>query len=110
MTRQWLAVPEQMCKEHVMEEHAKAHGFYSDMLEGKSLDGYARKSMFFGAEYVKFRHDLLAPLVGGHGSPLDINEDLALQYPLIVPTIEHVKTSVQDLFTRCVECYKGHMN
>ena len=111
MTRQWLAVPELMCRNHLLGEHAETHMFMTKMEEGFSLQGYIDKSEFFGAEYIKYRHDLLSKLIKGHGSPLDEpSNDLKEAYPLIVPTQDDLVTSLDDLFARCNECFVNHAN
>lgn len=104
MTRQWLATPEYMCKQHIMGEHAETHGFIDKMTKGHSLEGFREGSMFFGAEFILARHDLLVPFIPGHGSPLVITDQMKRQYPLICPTIEDVKKSVGTLISRCPEC------
>ena len=86
MTRQWLMPPEYMCKQHLLGEHLEAHIFVSKMQKSHSLEGFRRGSMFFGASYITFRHDVIAPLFSGHKTPLTINKQLIEKYPLVIPT------------------------
>lgn len=108
MTRQWLAQPNNMCVSHITGEHAEAHGFLTKMHRGQALEGFTEGSMFFGAEYVKARHDLLAYFLKGHTTPLDIDERLRFEYPLVVPTMENLKESIGVLVTRCQDCRTKH--
>ena len=62
--------------------------------------------MFFGADFVQYRHDLLANLIGGHSTPLEISEDVRKHYPLIMPTEADVRKSLGDLLGRCEKCYE----
>lgn len=110
MTRQWLAVPEKMCDGHVLQEHAESHAILVDMEEGVDFEEEYKESMFFGAEYVKTRHDLLSALIGGHGSPMEYpSQELRNSYPLVNPTMDSLEKSLDDLFSKCPECYQNHM-
>jgi len=109
MTRQWLAKPSLMCISHVTGEHAETHMFLAKMRKGHSLDGFIEGDMFFGAEYVKFRHDLLALYLKGHSTPLDIEENLHKQYPLILPDMKALENSLGTLLTRCEYCRSKHV-
>lgn len=82
--------------------------FLSKMHKGIKLNGFIEKSMFFGAEYVKARHDLLASYLSGHSTPLYLDPRLIEKYPLLVPTMEHVKVSLSDLLGRCEYCSQKH--
>lgn len=108
MTRQWLSDPSFMCIRHLTGEHAETHSFLTKMHQGHSLDGFIEADMFFGAKFVKARHDLLAMFLEGHGTPLEIDSKLENQYPFIVPTIEAVTNSVNTLVTRCEYCRAKH--
>ena len=104
MTRQWLVPPKLMCKQHLLGEHLEAHIFVSKMEKHYKLDGFIKGSMFFGAEYIKQRHDELARYISGHKTPLDISHiDLEL-YPPIEITWNHTLKSAIDLVTRCDRC------
>lgn len=109
MTRQWLAKPSLMCMSHLTGEHAETHMFLTKMHKGHSLDGFIEGDMFFGAEYVKFRHDLLAIYLNGHSTPLEIDSPLMKQYPLIVPDMAALKNSLGTLISRCDYCRSKHL-
>lgn len=104
MTRQWLAIPERMCRNHLLGEHFEAHIFVKKMEKSHSLEGFRRGSMFFGAEYVKLRHDILAEQIAGHKTPLEITDQMRLEYPLIRPTEKDFTKSLADLLGRCTKC------
>jgi hypothetical protein len=104
MTRQWLAQPSIMCSSHLNGEHAEAHSFLAKMRDGIKLDGYYDEAEFFGAQYVKARHDLLAEYLPNHSTPLDITEDMIRKYPLTTPTMESLTKSLSDLLGRCEYC------
>lgn len=110
MTRQWLAHPEFMCTSHISGEHAEAHSFLSKMRKGFSLEGFYEGAMFFGAEYIQTRHDLLATYLTGHSTPLYMEEELYDKYPLLAPTLDHVRTSITTLINRCEYCRFKHRN
>lgn len=109
MTRQWLADPKLMCKNHYLGEHAETHMFLTKMEKHYSLKGFTAGSMFFGAEFVKQRHDLIASMLSGHKTPLEITEKLKCEYPLIVPDEDDYRKSYLDLWTRCSECKGLHL-
>lgn len=110
MTRQWLADPKLMCMSHITGEHAEAHSFLTKMHQGQSLDGFREGSMFFGAEYVKYRHDMLTLYLQNHSTPLEVDSTLIKQYPLVVPTMDDLKLSLGTLITRCETCLWKHKN
>jgi hypothetical protein len=93
---------------HLTGEHAEAHMFLTKMHRGHSLEGYYEGDMFFGAQYVKGRHDLLAAFLGGHGTPLEIEAKLIRDYPLVEPTMEALKNSLGVLLSRCAYCADRH--
>jgi hypothetical protein len=107
MTRQWLARPEDMCIRHLTGEHAEAHSFVTKMEKGQSLLGFRVQSMFFGALFVKARHDYIASLLPNHATPLVVTESMIEQYPLVMPTLEDVEKSTRDLLSRCSECSRN---
>lgn len=104
MTRQWLMAPHLMCRQHLLGEHAEAHMFVSKMEKGWSLDGFYRGSMFFGAEFVKRRHDILAPYLTGHKTPLSITDEMRADYPILGPERQDFNISISTLLTRCERC------
>lgn len=108
MTRQWLSPPENICIQHVLGEHAETHSFLSKMRQGHSLEGFRDGSMFFGAEYVQRRHDLLAATLKGHSTPLHLTDKMKEFYPLVLPTEEDVHKSILDLINRCDYCRDKH--
>lgn len=108
MTRQWLSPPENMCLSHLLGEHAEAHSFLNKMRQGHSLQGFIDGSMFFGADFVRFRHDLLAASLKGHTTPLELTENMRQFYPLIVPDEDDINKSVTDLINRCEYCASKH--
>lgn len=108
MTRQWLSPPGLMCTSHLLGEHAETHSFLSKMHKGHSLEGFYEGHMFFGAEYIKARHDLLSLFIKGHGTPLDIEPELKTKYPYLAPTIDSVQASVLTLINRCEYCAYKH--
>lgn len=110
MTRQWLSPPDAMCRRHLLGEHLEAHIFVSKMEKSWSLDGFIRGSMFFGAEYIKFRHDWLSRYISGHKTPLNIDHIDLDRYPLLEPDAYHMLKSVNDLIGRCEECKIKHQN
>lgn len=109
MTRQWLANPSLMCSKHINGEHAEAHGFMSRMHQGHSLEGFIVADMFFGAEYVKFRHDLLAQFLPNHSTDLELDTQVLRDYPLIVPEMDALKNSLSVLISRCSDCQNKHL-
>lgn len=109
MTRQWLADPNIMCMNHLTGEHAEAHMFLSKMERGYSLKGFYEESEFFGAIYLKMRHDLIAEMLDGHKTPLTIDAGLEQAYPLAMPQMANLKKSLGDLLNRCSKCrYNFH--
>jgi len=108
MTRQWLADPDKMCMSHIAGEHAEAHGFMTKMHREISLDGFIEGSMFFGAEYVKYRHDLLMVHLPNHTTPLELDDKVVRDYPLVMPTMDDLKTSLGTLLSRCNDCLLKH--
>jgi len=108
MTRQWLAFPELMCTHHYLGEHAETHMFMKKMEAGWKLEGFRKGSMFFGAEYLKLRHDKIAKMLPNHKTPLVLTDDIIEKYPLIDPTREDINKSLMDLLGRCVECKSRH--
>ncbi len=110
MTRQWLAPPSMMCLNHRMGEHFEAHVFLRKMQKGHSLKGFRDGSMFFGATFIKYRHDLLAKDFKGHKSPLKLDIDVVEKYPFIVPTVDDISKSLTDLIERCPSCVKVTSN
>lgn len=93
-----------MCSNHLLGEHAETHMFVTKMEKGYSLKGFTDGSMFFGAEYVKARHDMIAEMFEGHKTPLILNDSLIKAYPFIVPQMDDLKKSLNDLFSRCPKC------
>lgn len=110
MTRQWLAHPDKMCKSHLLGEHFEAHLFLEKMNKGMSLDGFYEKGLFFGADYVVGRHNLLSQYIENHTSLISMTEEIREKYPLIMPTVEHIKHSVIDLMSRCSHCRANYRN
>lgn len=105
MTRQWLADPELMCKQHLLGEHLEAHIFLSKMQKGYSLEGFRKGSMFFGAEYIKYRHDKIAKLLKQpHKTPLWLGDLEEVNYPLRNPNERDFAKSNSDLYGRCQKC------
>lgn len=111
MTRQWLSDPRLMCKQHILGEHLEAHIFVSKMQKETSLKGFRKGSMFFGAEFVKSRHDKIAKLLKQpHKTPLFIGELEIKNYPYIAPTLYDLTKSMEDLLGRCEECKRKHLD
>jgi hypothetical protein len=108
VTRQWLADPKDMCSRHVMGEHAETHSLMDKMTKGDNLEGLIERSAFFGADFVKARHDLLMPYIPGHGSEMTVTDELRVSYPLLNPGIEDIKKSLYDLIVGCLECARNH--
>lgn len=105
MTRQWLADPREMCKQHLLGEHFEAHIFLSKMQKHNSLEGFRRGSMFFGAWYIKDRHDQIAKLLKQpHKTPLQITMNEIIEYPLRLPDETDLGKSNSDLYGRCQKC------
>jgi len=109
MTRQWLADPQYMCRQHLLGEHLEAHIFVSKMEKDYSLEGFIRGSMFFGAEYVKYRHDIIARYLSRfsnkeHKTPLWIGDFEKINYPLKKPNEKDFSKSNDDLYGRCQKC------
>ena len=97
-----------MCQRHLLGEHLEAHIFLSKMEKKYSLKGFSEGSMFFGAEFIKFRHDWLASLIAGHKTPLEITETLIRNYPIVYPGFKDSTVSVGTLVGRCGECSRLH--
>jgi len=105
MTRQWLVEPREMCKQHLLGEHLEAHIFLSKMQKGYKLDGFRKGSMFFGASYVQYRHDLIAEVLNQpHKTPLLLQDLKVEKYPYIAPTSKDFEKSSNDLYGRCERC------
>lgn len=109
MTRQWLTDPNMMCKQHLLGEHLEAHIFVSKMHKLNKLDGFRKGSMFFGAEYVQYRHDIIARYLSRfsgkeHKTPLHIGDLEIINYPLIKPAEKDFAKSNDDLYGRCQRC------
>lgn len=94
---------------HMLGEHLEAHIFVSKMQKEYSLNGYSAGSMFFGAAYIKFRHDWIASLLEGHTTPLSLDGIDRWKYPLVEPTNADMLKSVKDLLSRCPECGQKHL-
>lgn len=109
MPRQWLSPPENMCIQHRINEHTETHQFLSHMHKNVPLDAFRERSMFFGADYVKFRHDLLVPHLENHSTPLNIEPKLREKYPLSQPTIDDVTKAVEALVKNCEYCLANHI-
>lgn len=104
MTRQWVVPPAMMCLSHRLGEHAETHMFLKKMEKHHSLQGFRDGSMFFGAEFLLKRHELLAAGLSGHKSPLIIRDQIDYWYPYIEPTREDILVSGTTLFSRCPNC------
>lgn len=104
MTRQWLAEPTKMCRQHLLGEHFETHMFQSKMYKGYSLTGFRTSSMFFGALFIQNRHNALATLIAGHKTPLIIDNFIQEKYPYIEPSTADIVKSMNDLLTRCEKC------
>jgi hypothetical protein len=95
-----------MCQQHRSGEHLEAHIFVSKMEAHHSLKGFSDGSMFFGADFIKYRHDALAETMSGHQTPLEITEQMRKEYPFTDPTWNDYLTSLGTLYQRCENCRK----
>jgi hypothetical protein len=93
---------------HITREHTDAHGFLTKMHRGNSLDVFIEGDMFFGAEYVKYRHDLLAKYLNNNDTPLELDPKIIREYPLILPSMDALRTSLGILLSRCETCRWKH--
>jgi len=105
MTRQWLADPSQMCMQHLTGEHAETHMFLRKMEKGYSLKGFIDGYMFFGAKFLKERHDFIALFLKGHKTPLEIGATEYDNYPEVPITLTGIGVSLSTLLDRCEDCY-----
>ena len=118
--RHWLVKPELMCMQHRAGEHLECHMFLGAMQQGKQLAGFYDKGLFFGPEFLYYRHSELATFLTGHQSPiwslqpgsrlggvpgLSIDRE---QYPDIKPTITVRNASLRTLLSRCPDCLNLH--
>ena len=119
--RQWLARPELMCMAHRSGEHLEAHMFLGAMQHGKKLKGFYENGLFFGPNFLLYRHEELSNHIGGHkspilslrpGSPLAQIPKLSIDrglYPDIMPTKVMRNQSLRTLLSRCPDCLNLHM-
>ena len=120
LVRHWLVKPELMCMQHRAGEHLECHMFLGAMQQGKQLAGFYDKGLFFGPEFLYYRHYQLALFLRGHQSPiwslqpgsrlgsipgLSIDRE---QYPDIKPTIAVRNASLRTLLSRCPDCLSLH--
>lgn len=119
--RHWLVKPELMCMAHRSGEHLECHMFLGAMQQGKSLQGFYDSGLFFGPEFLHYRHGELATFLRGHSSPtselvpgsrlsgipgLSIDRSL---YPDVKPTKAVRNRSLRTLLSRCPDCLSLHM-
>jgi len=104
MTRMWMLPPAQLCRQHLLGEHAEIHqlvGFIeSDRDFSAKLNGHAKRGQIETAA-IQARHDqLAAELVArdyNHDSPLEYDDELDLGEV-------DIAASAFDLRVRCGDC------
>lgn len=120
--RQWLVRPDLMCDAHRSGEHLETHMFRGSMHGNKNLKGFYDNWLFFGPQFLLYRHNELEEFFGGHKSPMtEISIAEAIgplpgikysreSYPDVLITVEMVKASRMTLLSRCGTCRMLHLS
>ena len=108
--RMWMVDPKILCQKHLCGEHVETHMFLGTLRKQIKIQGYINNNLF-QPKALKERHDLLSQEMirrgYNHMTPLDfsLNDIAHLTVEQQNATVD-VKTSLQDLISRCPECRK----
>ena len=112
--RMWMVNPRIMCKKHLLGEHVECHMFVGTINEGKSIKGYLDNGLL-NVDDLWSRHLQLAKEMTNRGynhesnlKQIDWSKIKNNNYPSI-NTVDK-KISLQDLLTRCEDCFNNYVN
>jgi len=110
--RMWMLPPEQMCKKHLLGEHAETHMFLGCLLKAKRLGGFFEKKLLEPKSLFARHNELATEMTKrGYNHKSLMNPDEVEQALSAVPAGQRSsrvdpKQSQQDLSARCEDCRK----